>query len=634
MTQLNITSKPHLSAFSKLLSELIITSQAEALAQEVLFNLQYQHRWSDLRLHKIVPSSSGSPARLVDHDYSHDQVAETVTPASADTDANDDTTYLISGLPPRHMYIHPDLQKHLIKSNTPVTVIDIPREYVLPLSTGHKANLKFFAGIFDVLLSPAEIVVSGQARQRDDEGERHEYVHQDAKRVILGMLAHNGMGGDGTVTYYVMQEGDVKPRQNGPIRLLRQVPVSMYAHYPHTSKPNGHLNGNARQPRIPPRKSSMPPPVPPRLQYETRARADPSVINLLVCVGGIYASFLTWGLLQERITKTPYSRVPSSFLHGAGGKSGPAAVEFFRYPIFVNAIQALFAFTIGSIYMLVTSKSGWTPFPAKPAMLPILAVSITQTLASPFGYASLKYVDYVTFVLAKSCKLLPVMAIQVLWFRRRYAISKYAIVAAVTGGVAVFTMFSDSGRKSKNAESSSVYGLCLLGVNLLFDGVTNAVQDEIFKNPQKYGHVDGKQMMVSSNLFGFLMQGAYLVLLPLIPTSVLPGFVPASATTEVSGALAFLQRHPSVTKDILGFCAAGAIGQLFIFATLERFSSLLLVTVTVTRKMLTMLLSVVYYEKSLALEQWGGVGMVFGGIAFEAFLSQRDKAGKAKVKTR
>ncbi len=29
------------------------------------------------------------------------------------------------------------------------------------------------------------------------------------------MRAHEGMGGDGTVVYYIMQEGEVKPRQNG-----------------------------------------------------------------------------------------------------------------------------------------------------------------------------------------------------------------------------------------------------------------------------------------------------------------------------------------------------------------------------------------------------------------------------------
>lgn len=41
------------------------------------------------------------------------------------------------------------------------------------------------------------------------------YEHRDQKRMLLGMKAREGVGGDGTVVYYIMQEGDVKPRQNG-----------------------------------------------------------------------------------------------------------------------------------------------------------------------------------------------------------------------------------------------------------------------------------------------------------------------------------------------------------------------------------------------------------------------------------
>ena len=41
------------------------------------------------------------------------------------------------------------------------------------------------------------------------------HEHKDQKRVLLGMRAHDGVGGDGTVVYYIMQEGEVKPRQNG-----------------------------------------------------------------------------------------------------------------------------------------------------------------------------------------------------------------------------------------------------------------------------------------------------------------------------------------------------------------------------------------------------------------------------------
>ena len=66
--------------------------------------------------------------------------------------------------------------------------------------------------------------------------------------------------------------------------------------------------------------------------------------------------------------------------------------------------------------------------------------------------------------------------------------------------------------------------------------------------------------------------------------------------------------------------------------TLSTFGSLLLVTVTVTRKMLTMIISVVWFGHSLTSMQWLGVGLVFGGIGFEAELNKREKESKEKAK--
>lgn len=46
------------------------------------------------------------------------------------------------------------------------------------------------------------------------DGPEETVQHQDAKRVLLAMKAHEGRGGDGTIVYYIVQEGEVKPRQN------------------------------------------------------------------------------------------------------------------------------------------------------------------------------------------------------------------------------------------------------------------------------------------------------------------------------------------------------------------------------------------------------------------------------------
>lgn len=55
-------------------------------------------------------------------------------------------------------------------------------------------------------------------------------------------------------------------------------------------------------------------------------------------------------------------------------------------------------------------------------------------------------------------------------------------------------------------------------------------------------------------------------------------------------------------------------------------------TVTVTRKMLTMMLSVVWFGHRLSGMQWLGVGLVFGGIGAEGVIQRREKAAKEKAK--
>jgi len=58
-----------------------------------------------------------------------------------------------------------------------------------------------------------------------------------------------------------------------------------------------------------------------------------------------------------------------------------------------------------------------------------------------------------------------------------------------------------------------------------------------------------------------------------------------------------------------------------------------LVTVTVTRKMVSMILSVFAFGHSLSMMQWLGVGLVFGGVGGEAEMSRRKKEAAKVEKT-
>lgn len=263
---------------------------------------------------------------------------------------------------------------------------------------------------------------------------------------------------------------------------------------------------------------------------------------------------MTWGVLQERITTTNY---------GTESKR-----EVFKYPVVTNTVQSTFAALLGYVYVLVTrKKSTDLPiFPSKRIFWPLALVAIVSATSSPFGYASLQHVDYITFILAKSCKLLPVMFLHVTLYRKKYPFYKYAVVALVTAGVAIFTLHQSTGsskKKGKGADGNSLYGLMLLGINLLFDGLTNATQDDIYAKFRPYS---GQQMMCALNMLSTTLTSCFLLLSPYLIQSGLGAYLgmDTKSAGELANAVAFIRRHPSVGWDVLGFAACGAMGQVFI----------------------------------------------------------------------
>ncbi|KAH7038039.1 tRNA-splicing endonuclease subunit Sen15 [Microdochium trichocladiopsis] len=139
--------------------------QAGHLAQFVLNNLQYQQDWKDLKIHT---HSTSDGSRLPQP--------------------------LISGLPPRRLYLHPDDQIALLKTHNKADepLPDVPEvEWVLATHITDKWTLRSFANVFDAM--PAS--------------EKHS--ESRPKRLLL-CIVHD----DSTIVFYLMHDGIVKPRQN------------------------------------------------------------------------------------------------------------------------------------------------------------------------------------------------------------------------------------------------------------------------------------------------------------------------------------------------------------------------------------------------------------------------------------
>ena len=110
-------------------------------------------------------------------------------------------------------------------------------------------------------------------------------------------------------------------------------------------------------------------------------------------------------------------------------------------------------------------------------------------------------------------------------------------------------------------------------------------------------------MMLFMNGFSSLMMFGYLIL---------------PFTDELSQALSFVRDFPAAIYDIGLFCLCGALGQTFIFFTLEKYGSLSLTMITVTRKLFTILISLFWYGHTVQPSQWVFVSLVFLGIIVES----------------
>lgn len=323
---------------------------------------------------------------------------------------------------------------------------------------------------------------------------------------------------------------------------------------------------------------------------------------LVFCVAGIYACFLSWGVLQERVSTRQYATGTHT--------------EVFDAFIVLNTAQAAVATVWALVYGALRGHAVRWPRPS--LAIGYLQLGLAACVGAYSGYRSLGYITFPLLVLSKSCKLVPVMLVQTTLFGRRYPWHKVLSVALVTVGVAWFTFLKPSksdgagGSSSSGSEVDLAVGLALVAFNLLLDGFINAKEDSMFRREG----MTAQDLQVYMNLAQVALMSLYLVVDPV-------------GDGELVRAIAFVGRHPAALNDILLFAAAGALGQTFVFLTLEAFGSIVLVTITVTRKLVTIVLSVLWFGHAIVPLQWAAVAVVFLGIGLESF-GERLLAGRRK----
>merc|ERR1711862_439082 len=97
---------------------------------------------------------------------------------------------------------------------------------------------------------------------------------------------------------------------------------------------------------------------------------------------------------------------------------------------------------------------------------------------------------------------------------------------------------------------------------------------------------------------------------------------------EVRHGLKFVWENKEVLEKIVKFSLCSAFGQSFIFYTIAHFDPLVLSTITTTRKILSVLVSILWKGHPLSQTGWLGIALSCGGVVSEMLA----KASMSRVK--
>lgn len=362
-----------------------------------------------------------------------------------------------------------------------------------------------------------------------------------------------------------------------------------------TEKEEGHLSPTVENMTVDAVKPSSkapspagPAPSPPRMRQE---------VQLIICTIGIYVCYLRYGLLQERIYSTS---------HGPENARFTQTSFLLLVQTLTNALVALLVIILNLFPAPAPDKES-VPHSFRKALPEYAVVSLSYLSAMLFSFTALRYMSYPMQALGKSCKMIPVMLMGIVIRKRRYKPREFLCVALITLGVALF-----SWKSKKSAVPDSPLGFFLLFASLFMDGITGPLQERLVARNNPSTH----QLMFWQNLCSAVWVG-----------------VGSLATGEITSALAFVARFPEVTWDILLFSLVSALGQNFIFYTVRNFNALVVTTITTTRKMFTVLLSIFVFNHSMVARQWVGLVLVFFAIGWESAAKQRAKAAAAAAKS-
>ena len=268
-----------------------------------------------------------------------------------------------------------------------------------------------------------------------------------------------------------------------------------------------------------------------------------------------------------------------------------------QFLVFVNRILA---FAVAGAYICVSTQPRHrAPF------YKYSYASISNTFSSWCQYEALKFVSFPTQVLAKASKVIPVMVMGKIVSNRTYPWREYVTAALLSIGVGMFLLAADPSGVNHSTETTFAGIIILMGY-MTFDSFTSNWQSEVFR---QY-HVSSIQMMFGVNLFSCILTIGSLLFRGVF-----------------FSCLRFLFQHTEFAFHALLLSICSAVGQLFIFHTIQMFGPLIFTLIMTTRQAISILISCLVYQHVLTVQGILGVLVVFVALFLRTYFKTVEKKG-------
>ncbi|KAF9761743.1 UDP-galactose transporter like protein 1 [Nosema granulosis] len=321
----------------------------------------------------------------------------------------------------------------------------------------------------------------------------------------------------------------------------------------------------------------------PVFKKESSNRISSNHFSIVLHTLGIYILYSCSNIYQEKISTSKY---------------GGEAYKSILFPMLLQSIGGMIVSRV-----LCSMKGESLKLKTRSIFLNYVSLSVLALVSANFWYYSLNFLTYPTIIISKSCKLLSIAIMNFLIFRKKLDRKKYASILLTTLSVLCFTLFG----KSKDAGGFNLIGILILILGLSLDGFISVYQDSIFK---KYS-VSSGNMMFYSNLIRLVIASTLIVL-----------------TNNLKYSIDFISNNKEILRDLVCSSVFNVLGQLVIYSMLEKHGSLVLTTVNVSRKMLTIVLSLFLFGHEVQPLQWLCICGIILSISLELFDTKKTKKTK------